>query len=189
MGDDPDKKPPFYFMKPADAIYSASNGFPYPPMSNKVSYEIELVVALASGGSDISMEDALEHVYGYAVGLDMTRRDIQEQAKELRRPWEGAKGFDKSAPCGPIFPVDKIGHPEKGRIWLSVNDEIKQDADISFMRWSVAESISILSRYFKLTTGDLIFTGTPEGVGEVSRGDIIRGGVDKIDEIEVAVIN
>ena len=187
MGDDPNEKPPFYFMKPSDAVYAANEDFPYPPGSSKVSYEVELVVALGSGGRDIAKAEALKHVFGYGVGLDMTRRDIQDVAKDMRRPWEGAKSFDKSAPCSPLFAAAEIGHPDKGRIWLSIDNEIKQDSDISLIRWNVSQTIEILSGLFELAAGDLIFTGTPEGVGPVSRGNVIRAGVDGIDAIEVKV--
>lgn len=188
MGDDPDATPPFFFMKPADAVCPAREGFPYPPMSARVGYEIELVIALSHGGTSIRTEGALQHVYGYAVGLDMTRRDLQDEAKALSRPWEGAKSFDRSAPTSPLRPVSEAGHPHDKRIWLSVNGEIRQDSSTSLMRWNIAESIATLSRYFELCPGDLIFSGTPAGVGLVGKGDVIRGGVEGVDEIEVEVI-
>jgi fumarylpyruvate hydrolase len=188
MGDDPNTKPPFFFMKPTDSVVADGGDFPYPRMTEQVDFEMELVVALKSGGKDIALDKALDCVYGYGVGLDMTRRDLQAHAKTLSRPWEGGKSFDHSAPCGPIFPVSKIGHPEKGRLWLSVNGEVKQDSDIALMRWGVAESITILSQYFELAAGDIIMTGTPEGVGPVIKGDVITGGVEGIDQIKVAVI-
>jgi fumarylpyruvate hydrolase len=187
MGDDPDNNPPFFFMKPSDAVYPASEDFPYPTMSNRVGFEMELVVALASGGNDIEEKAAKQHVYGYGVGLDMTRRDLQDEAKELSRPWEGGKAFDRSAPMSPIYPVADIGHPEDNRIWLSVNDDIRQDSTTARMRWDVSRSIAILSRYFELRAGDLIFSGTPAGVGLIERGDTIRGGVEGVAEIEVVV--
>jgi fumarylpyruvate hydrolase len=187
-GDAPDSKPPFFFMKPADSIVADRGNFPYPTMSSQVEYEIEMVIALGSGGREIDPVNALRHVYGYAVGLDMTRRDLQAEAKRLRRPWEAGKSFDDSAPCGPIRPAAEIGHPAKGRIWLSVNDDIKQDSDIALMRWSVRESISILSRHFELAAGDIIYAGTPEGVGPVQKGDVIRGGVAGIGGLEVRVV-
>lgn len=187
-GDDPDKLPPFFFMKPGDSIVPDRGDFPYPAMTERVDHEIEMVVALHSGGRNISANSALQHVYGYGVGLDMTRRDLQEEAKKLSRPWEAAKAFDHSAPCSPLHPAADIGHPDKGRIWLSVNDEVKQDSDISLLRWPVAESIAVLSRYFELAAGDLIYTGTPAGIGPVQKGDLIRGGVDGIDSIAVRVI-
>jgi fumarylpyruvate hydrolase len=187
-GDDPDKLPPFFFMKPGDAIVPDRGDFPYPPMTERVDFEIEMVVALHSGGASISKRSALQHVYGYGVGLDMTRRDLQDDAKRLSRPWEAAKSFDHSAPCSPLHPAADIGHPDKGRIWLSVNGELKQDSDISLLRWSVAESIAVLSTYFELAAGDLIYTGTPAGIGPVHRGDLIRGGVDGVDSIAVRVV-
>ena len=188
MGDDPDESPPFFFMKPADTAFLASEGFPYPTMSNRVSYEMELVVALESGGANIDEGDALRHVFGYGVGLDMTRRDLQDVAKERSRPWDGSKGFDQSTPMSAIYPVSDVGHPEDNRIWLSVNDEIRQDSTTALMRWSIAESIAILSQYFELHAGDIILTGTPAGVGLVERGDTMRGGVEGVAEIEVAVV-
>lgn len=187
MGGDPDKNPPFFFMKPSDAVCSAADGFPYPSMSAKVGYEIELVVALASGGSNIESGAAKQHVFGYGVGLDMTRRDLQDEAKALSRPWDGSKGFDRSAPMSALYPVSDIGHPEDNRIWLSVNDEMRQDSTTALMRWNVPDAIAILSRYFELQAGDMIFTGTPEGVGLIERGDVMRGGVEGVAEIEVAV--
>ena len=187
-GDDPDKTPPFFFMKPTDSIVADRGDFVYPSMSGRVDFEIEPVVALSGGGKDIDEGTALEHVYGYAVGLDMTRRDLQAEAKELSRPWEVAKSFDHSAPCGPIHAAADIGHPTRGRIWLSVNGEIKQDSDMSAMRWTVAEAIAVLSKYFELAPGDLIYGGTPAGIGPVQKGDVIRGGVDGIDSIEVTVL-
>ena len=187
MGDDPDEKPPFFFMKPSDAVYLASKGFPYPTMTRRTGYEVELVVALGSGGSSIPAGDAMRCVYGYGVGLDMTRRDLQDEAKRLSRPWDGSKGFDRSAPISPIYPVSAIGHPDDNRIWLSVDGEIRQESSTALMRWSIAESIATLSKYFELHPGDLVFTGTPAGVGLVRRGDVIRAGVDGVATIEVAV--
>jgi fumarylpyruvate hydrolase len=142
---------------------------------------------LHGGGRYISRDSALQHVYGYGVGLDMTRRDLQEDAKKLSRPWEAVKAFDHSAPCSPLHAAADIGHPAEGRIWLSVNDELRQDSDISLLRWPVAESIAVLSSYFELAAGDLIYTGTPAGIGPVRKGDLIRGGVDGVDSIAVRV--
>lgn len=188
MGDDPDKNPPFYFMKPADAIYPAGKDFHYPTMTEQLGYEVELLVALKSGGSNIAAKDANDHVYGYGVCLDMTRRDIQKQAKEKRRPWEGAKAFDHSAPCGPLHPVSNTGILENGCIWLDVNGEDRQNSDVSLMRWNVPQAIEILSRYFELKAGDIILTGTPDGVGMVERGDVMTAGIDGLGEIEVRVV-
>lgn len=186
-GDNPDETPPFFFIKPRDAIFDYRNGFPYPPMTQALRYEGEMVVALKSGGTNISPDRALDHVYGYGVGLDMTREDLQQVAQELARPWAISKSFDKSAPVGPLYPVEANGHAVSGRIWLSVNGEIRQDSDLSLQRWSVPEAISILSRYYELAAGDVILTGTPENVGLVVRGDVIRAGIEGLGEIEVAV--
>jgi fumarylpyruvate hydrolase len=186
-GDDPDQNPPFFFIKPRDAVIDYRNGFPYPPMTHALRYEGEMVVALKSGGADIDPDDALSHVYGYGIGLDMTRQDLQQVAQSLSRPWAISKSFDNSAPCGPIYPVETNGHRVTGRIWLSVNGELKQDADLAQQRWSVPEAISILSRHYELAAGDIILTGTPENIGLVERGDLIRVGIDSLGEIEVEV--
>jgi len=186
-GDNPDETPPFFFMKPRDAVFDYRDGFPYPPMTSALRYEAEMVVALKSGGADIDPAGALDHVYGYGVGLDMTREDLQQIAQELSRPWAISKSFDKSAPCGPLYPVETNGHAVTGRIWLSVNGEIKQDSDISRQRWSVPEAISILSQHYELAAGDIILTGTPENIGLVTKGDVINVGIEGLGEIEVAV--
>ena len=170
-GDDPDSNPPFFFIKPRDAVIDYRDGFPYPPMTRALRYEGEMVVALKSGGANIEVGDALSHVYGYGVGLDMTREDLQHVAQELSRPWAISKSFDKSAPCGPLYPVETFGHAVSGRIWLSVNGEIRQDSDLNLQRWSVPETISILSQYYELAAGDIILTGTPENIGLVVEGD------------------
>ena len=186
-GDNPDENPPFFFIKPRDAVVAASDGFPYPQMTKALRYEGEMVVALKSGGKDISQADALSHVYAYGVGVDMTRQDLQQVAQKLSRPWAISKSFDKSAPCGPLYTVEKNGHAETGRIWLSVNDEVKQDSDLSLQIWSVAEGISILSQYYELAPGDIIMTGTPAGIGLVVKGDVIKCGIEGLGEIEVRV--
>ena len=186
-GDDPDVNPPFFFIKPRDAIIDYRDGFPYPPMTEALRYEGELVVALKSGGSNIDPADALEHVYGYGVGLDMTRQDLQQVAQSLSRPWAISKSFDKSAPCGPLHPVETHGHAVSGRIWLSVNGVVRQDSDLDFQRWSVPEGISILSQYYELAAGDIIMTGTPENIGLVTKGDVMNIGIDGLGEIEVRV--
>ncbi len=186
-GDDPDVNPPFFFIKPRDAVIDYRDGFPYPPMTDALRYEGELVVALKSGGSNIDPADALDHVYGYGVGLDMTRQDLQQVAQSLSRPWAISKSFDKSAPCGPLYPVATHGHAVSGRIWLSVNGVIHQDSDLDYQRWSVPEGIAILSQYYELAAGDLIMTGTPENIGLVKKGDVMRVGIDGLGEIEVAV--
>ncbi len=186
MGGD-EREPPFFFQKPTDAILPSGSDFPYPPLSSNVHHEIELVAAIGKGGRDIAQENALEHVYGYGVGIDMTRRDLQGQAKEMRRPWEPGKAFDHAAPCTRIVPADKIGHPDKARIWLAVNGEIRQDADIAHMIWNLKETIAHLSASYELQPGDLILTGTPAGVGPVVKGDVVTGGVDGVGEIEIRV--
>ncbi|PMS36426.1 fumarylpyruvate hydrolase [Trinickia symbiotica] len=192
MGHDPDREPPFFFSKPADAVLYVAPGatgeFPYPTLSSNVHFEMELVVAIGKGGRDIAVEHALDHVYGYALGLDMTRRDLQAEAKKLGRPWEPAKGFDHSAPLGPIHPVAAIGHIDRGAIWLSVNGVEKQRSDVSQLIWSIPETVAHLSKLFELQPGDLIFTGTPEGVGAVVKGDLMKGGVDGLGEFSVRVV-
>lgn len=192
MGHDPDREPPFFFAKPADAILYVAPGstgeFPYPAQSKNVHFEMELVAAIGKGGKDIPVSSALEHVYGYALGLDMTRRDLQAEAKKLGRPWDTGKGFDHSAPIGPIHPVAQAGQVAKGAIWLAVNGEDKQRADVSQMIWPVADTIAFLSTLFELKAGDLIYTGTPEGVGAVVKGDLMRGGVEGLGEIVVRVV-
>lgn len=188
MGHDPTREPPFFFQKNPDTLVSPESGFPYPPASGDVHHEVELVVALKSGGSDIPAERALDCVYGYAIGLDMTRRDLQAQAKKQGRPWEVAKAFEHSAPCGPIHPAAAIGHPARGAIRLSVNGELRQDGDLDRMIWTVPEIIAHLSRLFTLAPGDLIFAGTPAGVGAVGKGDVMRAQIDGLGEITVAVL-
>lgn len=192
MGHDPNREPPFFFSKPADAVLYVPPGstgqFAYPGQSSNVHFEMELVAAIGKGGKDIPAANALDHVYGYALGLDMTRRDLQAEAKKLGRPWDTAKGFDHSAPIGPIHPVSKIGQLSQGAIWLNVNGAEKQRSDISQMIWPVADTIAFLSSLFELQAGDLIFTGTPEGVGAVVKGDVMTGGVEGIGEFEVRVV-
>lgn len=187
MGHDPDKEPPFFFQKNPDNVYVGEK-FPYPPETADVHHEIELVVALAKGGKDIPLADALDCVYGYAVGLDMTRRDLQGEAKKLGRPWEVGKAFELSAPCGELIPASEIGHPTHGSVWLDVNGQRKQEGDLAQMIWKVPEMIAILSRLFDLRPGDLIMTGTPAGVGPVVRGDVLRGGVEGVGEIAYTVV-
>ena len=186
-GDNPDETPPFFFMKPRDAVTDYREGFLYPLMTQALRYEAEMVVALHSGGANIDPADALNHVYAYGIGLDMTREDLQHIAQELSRPWAISKSFDKSAPCGPLYPVETNGHAVSGRIWLSVNGEIRQDSDLSLQRWSVPEAISILSQHYELAGGDIILTGTPENVGLVVKGDVINVGIEGLGEIEVVI--
>ena len=185
MGGDPDREPPFFFAKPADAIVADGGDFPYPTQTADVHHEMELVVALGKGGANIAAEDALAHVYGYAAGLDMTRRDLQAQAKKQGRPWDTAKGFDHAAPCGRIAPAARIGHPTTGAIWLKVNGEIRQRSDISQLIWRIPEVISYLSTLFTLAPGDLIYTGTPAGVGPVKSGDKLEGHVDGVGDLTI----
>ena len=188
MGHDPDREPPFFFMKPGDSLLPTGSEFPYPNSSENVHYEMEFVVAIGKGGDDIAEADALDHIWGYTVGLDMTRRDLQGVMKKLGRPWEAGKAFNHSAPISPLKPAASIGHPSKGRIWLKSNGEIVQDSDIAELIWNVQETISILSRDFGLEAGDLIYTGTPAGVGAVKRGDHLVGGVDGVGEVEIKVV-
>jgi fumarylpyruvate hydrolase len=187
MGHDPNRERPFFFQKNPDAFVTTGE-FPYPTQTSDVHHEIELVVALGKGGSNISVERALEHVWGYGVALDMTRRDLQGEAKKMGRPWEVGKSFESAAPSGPLVPAAKIGHPSKGAIWLDVNGQRRQKGDLSQMIWKVPEVISYLSGLFTLAPGDLIMTGTPAGVGAVKKGDVMRGGVEGVGEIEVRVI-
>ncbi|HEY4163952.1 MAG TPA: fumarylacetoacetate hydrolase family protein [Dongiaceae bacterium] len=188
MGHDPNREPPFFFQKNPDSLVIDGKGFPYPKASKDVHHEIELVVALGNGGSDIAADAALSHVFGYAVGLDMTRRDLQGEAKKLGRPWEVGKAFEASAPCSGIKPVSEIGHPTKGAITLDINGQRRQTGDLSQLIWSVPEVIAHLSKLFTLQPGDLIFTGTPAGVGPVQRGDKMQGAIDGIGTLEVAVV-
>ena len=188
MGHDPSREPPFFFQKNADNLLPAGQDFPYPALSSNVHYEVECVVALKSGGSDIAAETALDHVWGYGVGIDMTRRDVQDGLKKMGRSWEGAKAFEHSAPISPLVPASKIGHPAKGAVWLDVNGERKQTGDLDQMIWKTAEIIADLSKYFTLAAGDVIMTGTPAGVGAIVRGDHIVCGVDGVGTLSVKVI-
>ncbi|MBW0003895.1 MAG: fumarylacetoacetate hydrolase family protein [Hyphomicrobiales bacterium] len=187
MGKDPDREPPFFFMKPSDAVVDSGSTLPYPPQTKELHYEMEMVVALAKGGRNIAREKALDHVFGYACGLDLTRRDLQQQAKDMGRPWDFGKGFDRSAPCAPIHRAAEVGHPEKGRIWLSVNGTVKQDGDLSELIWPIADIIAILSQSMRLEPGDLIFSGTPAGVGAVKPGDKLTGGVAGLGDIAITI--
>ena len=189
MGNDPERDPPFYFMKPAQATVDATQPvtIPYPPKTSSFHHEIELIVAIGRGGADIDAADALDHVYGYAVGLDMTRRDLQLDARDKGRPWEFGKSFAKSAPIGVIHRVEEIGHPGEAEIRLTVNGAPRQSSDIAKLIWSVSECIAVLSQYETLEPGDLIMTGTPEGVNAVERGDVLHGAIDGLGEITVTV--
>ncbi|NYT85833.1 fumarylacetoacetate hydrolase family protein [Pollutimonas harenae] len=187
------REDPFFFCKPADALMNVADGevgnMPYPPKTSNLHYEIELVVALSKGGRDLTVEEAAQCVWGYAIGLDMTRRDLQGEAKKQGRPWEVGKAFDLSAPIGPLHPRDKTGTLNTGAISLSVNGESRQSSDLSQMIWNIAESISYLSGLFELKAGDIIFTGTPEGVGPVVAGDTMVGAVAGLGELRVKIAN
>lgn len=187
MGHDPDKEPPFFFQKNPDNLIADASEFPYPKASQDVHHEIELLVALKSGGEDIAVEDALDCVYGYGVSLDMTRRDLQGEMKKLGRPWEIGKAFEMSAPAGPIQPVAQVGHPADGEIWLKINEELKQSGNLNQMIWKTPEMISILSSLFTLQPGDVILTGTPAGVGPVHRGDRLHGHVAGVGDLHITV--
>ena len=187
MGRDPDREAPFFFLKPSDTVLDSGVSVPYPPQTKNFHYEIELVVAIAVGGWDNPIERALNHVYGYAVGIDLTRRDLQLAAREQGRPWDWGKGFDLSAPCAPLQTVAQIGHPGNGRIWLAVNGAVKQDSDLSELIWGVPEIISCISQSMTLAPGDLIMTGTPAGVGPIVVGDRVTGGIDGLGEIDITI--
>lgn len=187
MGHDPDREPPFFFQKNPDNL-DQSGEFPYPPHSSDVHHEVELVVALKSGGSNIPLDRALDHVWGYAVSLDMTRRDLQGEAKKLGRPWEIGKAFERSAPVGRLIPMSRVGHPDHGRIELKVNGVLKQEGDLNQMIWKVPEMISYLSEYFELKAGDVIMSGTPSGVGAVVRGDTMEASIAGLGNLVVKVV-
>lgn len=186
MGKDPDKEPPFFFTKPADALVPEGGAIRYPLATKNYQHEIELVVAICKEGTLIPVDKALEYVFGYAVGLDMTRRDLQFAARDMGRPWDFGKAFDESAPIGPIYPVSSHGHPS-GRIWLKVNGQVRQQADLKDLIWSVPEQIAFLSEYYTLRPGDIIMTGTPAGVGAVVPGDQLIGGIDGLGELAVTI--
>lgn len=187
MGGDPDREPPFFFQKNPDDL-DPSGRFPYPRRSSDVQHEVELAVALARGGEDIPVERALACVWGYAVAIDMTRRDLQDEAKRLQRPWEIAKAFARSAPIGPLVPASRIGHPSRGAITLSVDGALRQSGDLAQMIWKVPEIIAILSQYFTLAAGDVILTGTPAGVGPVARGQVMEAAIEGVGAIRVEVV-
>lgn len=187
MGHDPSKEPPFFFQKNAGNLLCGQD-FPYPPETSDVHHEIEMVAVLSKGGKNIAVADALGHVYGYGVGLDMTRRDLQGEAKKLGRPWEVGKAFEHSAPCSEIVPAAEIGHPDHGAIWLKVNGQVRQQGDLNQMIWKTAEQVAILSRFFELQPGDVIFTGTPSGVGPVKRGDELEGFVEGVGTLRLRVV-
>jgi len=186
MGNDV-RDPPFFFAKPADAVVVGGAGIPYPPKTEDFQHEVELVVAIGKDGADIAVENALDHVYGYACGLDMTRRDLQAIAKKAGRPWEMAKGFDASAPIGTIEPASAIGHPQTGKITLSVNGVERQCGDLGDQIWSVAETIAYLSQFVVLKAGDIIMTGTPAGVSAVIKGDVLEGEIAGIGKVRTVI--
>jgi fumarylpyruvate hydrolase len=186
MGND-DREPPFFFTKPADAVVPSGSSVPYPLRTSNFHHEAELVVALGSGGANVLAAKASSLIFGYAVGVDLTRRDLQNDAKDNGRPWDTSKAFDRSAPIGAIRPVSAGGHIENARIWLTVNGKSKQDANVSEMTWKVPEIIAELSTLFELAAGDLIYTGTPAGVGPLSRGDVIEAGIDGLDKLTIRI--
>jgi fumarylpyruvate hydrolase len=192
MGSDPNREPPFFFQKPSDAIQFVAVGttadHPYPPLTKNYHYEIELVAALGKGGKNVPVEQALSLVYGYTIGLDMTRRDLQRAMGDEKKPWEIGKSFDRSAPMGPLHRVADVGHFTKGAISLKVNGVVKQSADLDMMTWSVAEQIAKLSQAFELFPGDLIYSGTPENVGPVVPGDVMQGAIAGLPTLDVRVV-
>jgi fumarylpyruvate hydrolase len=187
MGSDPDREPPFFFMKPADALLTNDADMPYPPQSTQLHHEMELVVAIGTGGAAIPESEALNHVWGYAAGLDMTRRDLQNAAKKEGKPWDMGKGFDHSAPIGMMVPAAKIGHPSRGLIELKVNGKVRQTSDLSKMIWTIPETIACLSGLVTLAPGDLIYTGTPENVAAVARGDLLEGVVEGVGSVRTRI--
>lgn len=187
MGGDPDREAPFFFMKPADALVENGATIPFPPATRDLHHEIELVLALSGGGQNVAAGDALDLIHGYAVGIDLTRRDLQGQAKKASRPWEAGKAFENSAPCTAIHRAGDRGHPKAGRIWLAVNGETRQDGDLAQMIWAVPEILAALSKLFTLKAGDLIFTGTPAGVAALRPGDRVTGGVEGLSELSLTL--
>ncbi len=188
MGSDPDREPPFFFTKPADALLTGGADMPYPPASNSLHHEMELVAAIGTGGAAVAVAEALSHVWGYAAGLDMTRRDLQNAAKKEGKPWDMGKGFDHSAPIGEMIPADRLPDPTHGLIELKVNGAVRQTSDLSQLIWSVAETISFLSGLVRLAPGDLIFTGTPAGVAAVQRGDLLEGVIAGVGTVRTRIV-
>lgn len=187
MGHDPDREDPFFFQKNPDNL-NTSGEFPYPPKTSDVHHEAEVAVMLKSGGRDIPVEKALDHVFGYALALDMTRRDLQGVQKKLGRPWEIGKAFEASAPCGPIYPVSKVGHPDHGKLTLHVNGELRQEGDLNQMIWKIPEQIAYLSEYYDLAPGDVILSGTPSGVAAVEKGDVMEVACEGLGTLTVKVV-
>ncbi|HQR84221.1 MAG: fumarylacetoacetate hydrolase [Polynucleobacter sp. 17-46-58] len=188
MGHDPDREPPFFFMKPANSIVADGKDMQYPNLSKDVHHELEMVVAIGKGGANIPADKALEHVYGYGVGLDMTRRDLQGEAKKMGRPWDTGKAFDQSAPCAAITPVSQCGHLDQGRIALLVNGEVRQEGNLNQLIWNIPDTIAYLSTLFTLEPGDLIMSGTPAGVGPVKKGDVLEGSVEGLTPLKIKII-
>ena len=187
MGNDPDREPPFFFTKPADAACDTPCTIPYPSLTNDLHHEIELVIAIGKGGANIKAVDVMDHIWGASVGIDLTRRDLQADAKQTRRPWDWSKAFDLSAPIAPIKPIAEVPSLTQGRIWLAVNGKLRQDSDIGELIWSVADHIATLSEGMILAPGDLVMTGTPAGVAALVEGDVVTGGVDGIATLEVTI--
>ncbi|MBG6147373.1 fumarylpyruvate hydrolase [Labrenzia sp. EL_142] len=187
MGHDPNREPPFFFQKNPNNL-DASGEFPYPPHTSDVHHEVELLVGLKSGGTNIALSDALDHVWGYGVSLDMTRRDLQGEMKKMGRPWEIGKAFERSGPVGPLHPVSDVGHPDQGRIELTVNGDLRQEGDLNQMIWKVPEMISYLSEYFELAAGDVIMAGTPSGVNAVEPGDTLEASIESVGTLTVKVV-
>ena len=188
MGHDPDREPPFFFIKPANSIVADCKDMQYPNLSNDVHHEIEMVVAIGKGGVNIPADKALEHVYGYGVGLDMTRRDLQGEAKKMGRPWDTGKAFDQSAPCAAITPAAQFGHPNKGVVKLLVNGEVRQEGNLNQLIWNIPDTIAYLSTLFTLEPGDLIMSGTPAGVGPVKKGDVLEGSVEGLTPLKIKIV-
>jgi len=187
MGHDPDREAPFFFQKNPNNL-DISGEFPYPPHSSDVHHEVEMLVALKSGGTNIPLDQALDHVYGYGLALDMTRRDLQGEQKKMGRPWEIGKAFERSAPCGPVHPVSAVGHLDQGRVVLEVNGTLRQEGDLNQMIWKVPEMISYLSEYFELAAGDVILSGTPSGVAAVDKGDVMTMSIEGLGSMDVKVV-
>ncbi len=188
MGHDPDREDPFFFQKNPDNLVTGGGDFPYPDKSSDVHHEIEMAVALHKGGRDIAVADALDHVWGYGVALDMTRRDLQGLCKKAGRPWEIGKAFDHSAPCSALVPASEVGHPDNGAVWLKVNGDVRQEGDLNQLIWKVPEMIAYLSGLFTLAPGDLILSGTPSGVGPVRRGDSLEGHIEGVGDLHTKVV-
>lgn len=187
MGKDPDREPPFFFSKPADAVVDDNATLAYPSQTENLHYEAEMVVAIGRGGVDIPEAQALDHVWGYAIGNELTRRDLQLAARDMGRPWDWGKGFDHSAVCGPLHPVSRVGHLRQGSIRLSVNGDVKQDADLQDMIWGIPEQISIVSRSMELKPGDLIYSGTPAGVGPLLPGDVCVVEIEGLGKLTTTI--